>query len=52
MKIDTLCNLGGVDTTEHLEAVYSASSVSKKLRLDFKVILSYDNPEVESLQDI
>ncbi len=52
LKFDFLCNIGGVDTTEHFEAVYSVASTTKKLRLDFKVILPYDGAEVESVQEI
>lgn len=52
LKYDYICNIGGSDTGENFEAVYSVASVSKKLRLDFKVILSYENPELESVQAV
>lgn len=52
LKFDYLCNLGGVDTKEHFEVVYNIASVSKNLRLDFKLVLPYDNAEVESVQEI
>ncbi len=52
LKFDFLCNLGAVDTTEHLEAVYSVASITKRLRLDFKVIMAYDHPEIESVQEV
>jgi len=52
LKFDYICNIGGSDTGENLEAVYSVASVSKKLRLDFKVILPYENPEIESVQKV
>lgn len=49
LKFDFLCNMGGVDTGERLEVVYNIASTSKLHRLDFKVILGYDNPAVESI---
>ncbi|MFQ5452619.1 MAG: NADH-quinone oxidoreductase subunit C [Candidatus Zixiibacteriota bacterium] len=52
LKFDFLCNIGGVDTKEHLEVVYSIASLSNKLRLDFKVIFPYDNAEIDSVQEI
>ncbi len=52
LKFDYLCNLAGVDTTEHFEVVYNIASVTKNLRLDFKVILPRDNAEIESVQKI
>ncbi|MBU8934968.1 MAG: NADH-quinone oxidoreductase subunit C [candidate division Zixibacteria bacterium] len=52
LKFDFLCNLGGVDTGEHFEAVYNIASITNNLRLDFKVIMPYDGAEVESLQEI
>ena len=52
LKFDFLCNIGAVDTTEHFEAVYSLASTTKRLRLDFKVIMSHDNPEIDSVIDI
>ena len=52
LKFDFLCNLGGVDTGEHFEAVYNIASIANNLRLDFKIIMPYDQAEVESLQNI
>ena len=52
LKFDYLCNLAGIDTKEHFEVVYNIASISKNLRLDFKLILPYDNAEVESVQEI
>ena len=52
LKFDFLCNMGGVDTTERLEVVYNIASTSKLHRLDFKVILGYDNPEIESIRPV
>lgn len=52
LKFDYFCNLGGSDTGETLEAVYQIASVTHKLRFDFKVILPYENPEVDSVQKI
>ena len=52
LKFDFLCNMGGVDTGERLEVVYSIASTVKKHRLDFKLILGYDHPAVESITPI
>jgi NADH:ubiquinone oxidoreductase subunit C len=52
LKFDFLCNLGATDTGEHFEVVYSMASISKKLRLDFKVILARDGAEINSVQEI
>lgn len=52
LKFDYLCNICGVDTKEHFEVVYNVASVSKNLRLDFKLTLPYDNAVVESVQEI
>jgi len=52
LKFDYFCNLGGVDTTESLEAVYSIASTIKKIRLDFKIILPSEGAEVDSVQEI
>ena len=52
LKFDFLCNMGGVDTGERLEVVYSIASVSKKHRLDFKLILDYDAPAVETIMPV
>lgn len=52
LKFDYFCNLGGSDTKEQLEAVYSIASIFNKLRIDFKVILPRENAEIESVQKI
>ena len=52
LRFDYLCNLGGVDTGEHFEVVYSIASTQNGLRLDFKVILPYDQAGIESVQDV
>ena len=52
LKFDFLCCLGGVDTKEHFEVVYSVASISLNLRMDFKVILPYENAEIESVQEV
>lgn len=52
LKFDFLCNLGGADTREHFEVIYSIASVTKRLRLDFKVVFPYDQAEIESVQEI
>ena len=52
LAFDYLCNLGGTDTGERLEVHYNIASTSKNHRLDFKVILSSDNPSVESVQQV
>lgn len=52
LRFDYLCNLGGVDTTERFEVVYSVASVANGLRLDFKLTLPYDKAEVDSVQEI
>jgi len=52
VKFDFLCNLGGVDTGERFEIVYSVASTINNLRLDFKVILPYEAAEIESVQEV
>jgi len=52
LDFDFLCNLGGVDTGEQFEAVYSVASIEKKHRLDFKVILDRERPSIESLTKV
>ncbi len=52
LRFDFFCNLGGVDTREHFEAVYSIASTINRLRLDFKIILPREGAEIESVQDI
>ncbi|HWR82098.1 MAG TPA: NADH-quinone oxidoreductase subunit C [Candidatus Deferrimicrobium sp.] len=52
LRFDFLCNLGGVDTKERFEIVYNVASITKNLRLDFKVILPYEQAEVDSVQKV
>ncbi len=52
LKFDFFCNLGGVDTGERFEAVYSIASTEFKIRIDYKVIIPYDKAEIESVQTI
>lgn len=52
LKFDFLNNIAGVDTGERFEMVYSVSSISHVLRLDFKVILPYDQATVETLVEV
>jgi NADH:ubiquinone oxidoreductase subunit C len=52
LKFDFFCNLGGVDTGEHFEAVYSIASTQFKIRLDFKIVMSYEGAVVDSVQTI
>ena len=52
LRFDYLCNLGGIDTKEHFEVIYNLASITKNLRLDFKIILPYDAAEIESVQQI
>jgi len=52
LLFDYLCNLAGLDTKEHFEVIYNIASISKNLRLDFKVVLPYDKAEIESVQKI
>ena len=52
LKFDFLCNACGVDTGQNFEAVYNIASMTKNLRLDFKVILPYDKAEVDTLQSV
>ena len=49
LQFDYLCNLGGVDTGETFEVVYSLASISRGHRLDFKVIISYEEAKVQSV---
>lgn len=49
LKFDYLCNLGGVDTGQRLEVVYSIASMINHLRMDFKLALGYENPSVETI---
>ncbi len=52
LRFDFLCNMGGVDTREQFNVVYSLCSISNNLRLDFKLILPYEHAEVDSVQEI
>ena len=52
LQFDYLCNLGGTDTRENFEIVYSIASIYKKHRLDFKIIMPYEHAEIESVQEI
>jgi NADH-quinone oxidoreductase subunit C len=52
LQMDYLCNMGGVDTGEKLEVIYNLASTKKNLRIDFKFSLGYENPEVDSVQEI
>lgn len=52
LKFDFLCNMCGVDTGERLEVVYNIASTSLKHRIDFKLILGYEKPAVESVRPI
>ncbi len=52
LKLDFLCNMHGTDTRENFEIVYSIASITKKLRLDFKIIMPYQNAEIDSVQEI
>lgn len=52
LHIDFLCNITGVDTGERFEVVYSVASVKNRIRFDFKVVMAYENAEVESVQSV
>ncbi len=52
LKFDYMTNMGGVDTRQRFEVVYNLVSIYKSLRLDFKLILPYENAEVDSVQEI
>ncbi len=52
LRFDYLCNLGGTDTGERLEAHYHLASVANGNRVDLKIFLSYENPSVPSVRDI
>jgi NADH-quinone oxidoreductase subunit C len=52
LDFNFLCNITGVDTTESYEVVYSVASLSRRTRLDLKVVLPHDNPSIESVQEI
>ena len=52
LKFDFLCNMGGVDTRQRLEVVYSIASMTEHLRMDFKLALGYENPSVETITSV
>jgi NADH-quinone oxidoreductase subunit C len=52
LMFDFLNNITAVDTTERFEIVYSVSSITNTLRLDFKVALPYDQAEIDSVKDV
>jgi len=52
LKMDYLCNISGVDTTEQFEVHYSLASIALKHRFDIKMALPYDGAAVDSVQEI
>jgi NADH:ubiquinone oxidoreductase subunit C len=52
LKFDYLCNLGGVDTGQRLEVVYSIASTTKHLRMDFKVVLDSEHPSIDTITPV
>jgi NADH:ubiquinone oxidoreductase subunit C len=52
LKFDYLCNMGATDTGTQFEIVYNLASIAKNHRLDFKIVMPYENAEVESVQTI
>jgi NADH:ubiquinone oxidoreductase subunit C len=52
LAMDFLCNIAAVDTGEKLEVVYSVASAKHRIRFDFKVVMPYDEAEVESVQTV
>jgi len=52
LNLNFLCNIAAIDVSDHFEVVYSVASLTENHRLDFKVILPHDNPEIESIQEI
>lgn len=52
LKFDYLCNLGGTDTGIQFEIVYSLASIANSHRLDFKIIMPYENAAVDSVQKV
>lgn len=52
LGFDYLCNLGGMDTGERLEAHYNLASLKNSLRVDLKVVLATDQPAIDSVQDV
>ena len=52
LKFDYLCNISGFDNSENYGAVYDLASTTNKLRLDLKVTLPRENPELDSIQTV
>ena len=52
LKFDFLCNLNAVDTTERFEIVYHIASLTKKIRLDMKVVMPYEGATIASIQTV
>lgn len=52
LQFDYLCNLGGTDTGERLEAHCQLASITKSHRIDLKVVLDSNNPSLASVRDI
>lgn len=52
LKFDYLCNLGATDTGTNFEIVYSLASVALSHRIDFKIVMPYENAAVDSVQTI
>lgn len=52
LKFDYLCNLGGTDTGTNFEIVYSLASIALSHRIDFKIVMPYENAAVDSIQTI
>ena len=52
LKFDYLCNLGGTDTGTQFEIVYSLASIALSHRIDFKIVMRYENAAVDSVQSV
>jgi NADH:ubiquinone oxidoreductase subunit C len=52
LQFNYLCNMGGVDTGQRLEVVYQIASTTNRLRMDFKLVLGYENPAVDTLTPV
>lgn len=58
LRMDCLCNAGAIDTGKmdapesRFEIHYSLTSIQTSLRLDIKIVLPAEQPEVESLQPV
>jgi NADH:ubiquinone oxidoreductase subunit C len=52
LQINYLCNIAAVDWKDKFEVVYSLLSVDLNHRVELKVDLPHDNPEIESVQEI